>query len=194
MLGDFLSSRWIQGSLVFFFLSVSGSFLYSWHVKRTTAKEFGHHDRFLQGLPIQNETGTAADTIETSQVNFEPGGTPLENQDAQAMANDTDVSPIDDATAFDDLADAFLSDDFVLEEETEIEDVPVSPYGFGPYPEVPTDCPLSVSWEWDAEHLANMKKAMEKGLQERSVSRVEQDTLEKLREFARQEFTGGSFY
>ena len=32
------------------------------------------------------------------------------------------------------------------------------------------------------------------GMSRSSVSRVEQDTLEKLREFARQEFTGGSFY
>lgn len=36
-----------------------------------------------------------------------------------------------------------------LVEESETEEVPVSPYGFGPYPEVPSDYPEEVAWEQD---------------------------------------------
>ena len=172
MFGDLLSSRWIQGGLVFFVLSVSGSFLFSWHVRHTTEKAFARDDRFLQGLPIQNETRTAAGTIDTSGVDFSETQT-LRFTDALQMADATEtVSPIDDTAEFMDVADAFLPDDFVLEEEPP-EDVPVSPYGFGPYPEVPMDYPFNISWEWDEEHLARLKKAVETGLQKRSVSWTE---------------------
>ena len=44
------------------------------------------------------------------------------------------------------MADAFLPDDFVSE-EAPAEDVPVSPYGFGPYPEVPIDFPEQDIWD-----------------------------------------------
>ncbi len=134
MLQYLLSSRLIQTGLVFCVLSVSGSFLYSGHVKRTTDKELAQHQRFLEGLPIQNEIRTAADTRDTSEVDVSETQTLLFT-DASQDANATEVSPSDDV-AFDDLADAFLPDDVVLEEEP-LEDVPVSPYGFGPYPEVP---------------------------------------------------------
>ena len=54
----------------------------------------------------------------------------------EALSNETD-----------DFAEAFLPDDFVSEEEVPAEDVPVSPFGFGPYPEVPADYPFNVDWD-----------------------------------------------
>ena len=39
MFKDLLSSRWIQGGLVFFIVVLSGSQLYSWHVRRTAPLE-----------------------------------------------------------------------------------------------------------------------------------------------------------
>jgi len=60
------------------------------------------------------------------------------------------VSPSEDAAPID-VADAFLPDAIDSAEETA--DVPVSPYGFGPYPEVPTGFPdnLHPIWPWSEE-------------------------------------------
>ncbi len=160
MLQYLLSSRLIQAGLVFFVLSVSGSLLYSWHVKRTTEKEFAQHQRFLRGLQNQNETRTAADTRDTSGVNFEQGQTPDAPNTSQPTDDTETVLPSDEMAAFMDLADALLPDAFVLEEETP-EAVPVSPFGFGPYPEVPTDYTGNVFWEYSEAELAHMKKMME---------------------------------
>ena len=68
----------------------------------------------------------------------EPPGavnTPKEHTDTpmfdETVAESNEAEPLD-------LTEAFLPDDFVAE-EAPAEDVPVSPFGFGPYPEVPAD-------------------------------------------------------
>ena len=122
MFRDLLSSRWFQGCLAFFVLVVGGSLLYSWHVLRTTESDMARHDRLTRGLEKQNETPVLVNT-------------PDENTDTQ-MPDATE--PLENETETLDLADAFLPDDMVSE-EAPAEDVPVSPYGFGPYPEVPAD-------------------------------------------------------
>ena len=131
MFRDLLSSRLIQVGLVFFVVVVGGSLLYSWQTRRTTIAEFAWTD------VVPHETRSEQDTVDTSTVDFEQAGTPLETDDSQ-MSDDTDVSPIDETSEMLEMADAFLPDDFVLEEEP-AEDVPVSPFGFGPYPEIPVD-------------------------------------------------------
>ncbi len=146
-----VSSRLIQGGLVFFVLSVSGSLLYSWHVKRTTDKALAQHRRFLQGHPTPSETRPAVDTQEIRPVDFGETGTSSES-DASQDADDTEPS---DDVAFDDLADAFLPDDVVLSEEP-AEDVPVSPYGFGAYPEIPEGAPIANFDENDSAEMELM--------------------------------------
>ena len=137
MLRDILSgSRAILVGLVFFVLVVGGSLLYSWHVHRTTDAEVARTDVVLQDVN-RDDPRTAADTVDTNTVDFEQTGTDLETDDSQ-MSDDTDVSPIDETSETLDMTDAFLPDDFVAEEEP-AEDVPVSPFGFGPYPEIPAD-------------------------------------------------------
>ena len=131
MFRDLLSSRLIQVGLVFFVVVVSGSLLYSWQTDRTTEAEFAGID------VVPHETRSEQDTVDTSTVDFEQAETPLE-ADGSQMSDDTDVSPIDETSEMLDMADAFLPGDFVLEEEP-AEDVPVSPFGFGPYPEIPAD-------------------------------------------------------
>ena len=139
MFRDLLSSRLIQVGLVFFVLVVGGSLLYSWQTDRTTEAEFA-------GINVvPHETRSEQDTVDTSTVDFEQSETPLETDDS-LMSDDTDVAPIDETSEVLDIADAFLPDDFVSEEEP-AEDVPVSPFGFGPYPEVPSDYPARPTWE-----------------------------------------------
>ena len=143
MFRDLLSSRLIQVGLAFFVVVVSGSLLYSWQTRRTTVAEFTRTD------VVPHETRSEQDTVDTSTVDFEQSETSFEVNDSQ-MADDAEVSPIDEASEVLDRADTFLPDDFVSE-ETSAEDVPVSPYGFGPYPEVPADYPEHLTPIWSRD-------------------------------------------
>lgn len=131
MFRGLLSNRLIQVGIIFFVVVVGGSLLYSWQTRRATVAEFPQRD------VVPHETRSEQDTVDTSTVEFEPSETPLEVDDSQ-MADDTEMSPIDETSEMLEMADAFLPDDFVSE-EAPVEDVPVSPYGFGPYPKVPDD-------------------------------------------------------
>ena len=144
MLRDLLSSRAIQVGFVFFVLVVGSSLLYSWHVQRTTEAEFGKRPLVVESLENKPETSTALVDFQTEGVT----NTPDENTDTP-ISESIEALPNED----DDLADAFLPDDFVSEEEAPAEEVPVSPFGFGPYPEVPTGYPthLLPVWLWSEE-------------------------------------------
>ena len=184
MLHDLLSSRWFQGGLVFFVLVVGGSLLYSWHVLRTTeVSELGKKPLAVESL--KNKQATA-----TTPVDFQTEGsvdTPDENTDTQ-MSEATEALPNETETL--DLADAFLLDDVVSEEEAPAENMPVSPFGFGPYPEVPADYPFTPFWfryqedpeRYDAKYDTEMLKSKE------LLSRV----MVKAWTEGIRDFTGGS--
>lgn len=133
MLRDLLSSRWLQFGLVFFVLVIGGSLLYSWYTLRTTESDMERHDQLAQGIkqnetrpegtvsvPTENETSSLVDTPDETTDTQMPEAT-------EALSNETD--------------------DLVSEEEAPAEDVPVSPFGFGLYPEKPTGFPFNVKWE-----------------------------------------------
>ena len=150
MFRDRLSgSRSILIGLVFFVLVVGGSLLHSWHVHRTTDAEVAETHRKIQPLKNDKESSTTADTTDTSTVDAEHADTDLEADDSQ-MSNDMGVSPIDETPETLDMTDALSPDDFVSE-EAPAEDVPVSPHGFGPYPEIPADYPHLESWDQIAD-------------------------------------------
>ena len=130
MLGDLLSSRLFQGGLVFFVLVVGGSLLYSWHVHRTTeVSELGKKPLTVESLKNKQATGTAPVDFQTEGS----VGTPDENTDTP-ISKEMNALPNETETL--NFADAFLPEGFVAEiEPTENEHI--SPYGFGPYPEVP---------------------------------------------------------
>ena len=145
MLRDLLSSRAIQVGFVFFVLVVGSSLLYSWHVQRTTEAEFGKRPLVVESLENKPETSTAPVDFQTEGVT----NTPDENTDTpisesiEALPNETELA---------DIADAFLPDE-IASEEAPAEEVAVSPFGFGPYPEVPTGYPthLQPVWLWSEE-------------------------------------------
>ena len=162
MFRDILSSsRVIFIGLVFFVLVVGGSLLYSWHVHRTTDAELAETQRKVQPLKNKNEMHTAEDTVDTSTVDFEHVETDPETDDSQ-ISDNTGVSPIDETSEMLDMADAFLPDDFVSE-EAPAEDVPVSPFGFGPYPEVPDGFPQNLMpvWTWSEEKQQEQLEGLE---------------------------------
>lgn len=148
MLSDLLSSRRIQAGLVFFVLVVGSSLLYSWRVQRTTDAELAQSDVLPQQRDTQDKTLITGDTVDTSTVNFEQTETPLDAEDTQPMDDDPTGLPSDDVDPVD-LATAVLPEDFVSA-EAPLEEVLVSPYGFGTYPEVPSGFPdhLQPVWTW----------------------------------------------
>ncbi|MDD9972393.1 MAG: hypothetical protein OXU27_00235 [Candidatus Poribacteria bacterium] len=178
-----LGSRAIFIGIVFFVLVVGGSLLYSWHVHRTTDAELAETQRKVQPLKNKNEMHTAKDTVDTSTVDFEHVETDPETDDSQ-ISDNTGVSPIDETSEMLDMADAFLPDDFVSE-EAPAEDVPISPFGFGPYPEVPADYPSVVLWE-DDDH-GNLPQRTLKNIE--LIDRV----LVKLWSEGERGFKGGAF-
>lgn len=138
MFRDILFSRGLIAGLVFFVLSVSGSLFYDWHVRHTNEAELQRHDQFLRGLETQNKT-RPTETVDVP-TDIELSGsvsTPDENTDT-FMSDETEALPNEIENL--DFVDVFLPDDLVSE-ETPTEDVPVSAYGFGPYPELPPEFP-----------------------------------------------------
>lgn len=80
------------------------------------------------------------DTVETNKVDQSGSVTTSESD-----AGDMEALPRDDAELVD-RTDTREPDALISEGEQVSEDVPVSPYGFGPYPEVPADFPFDASW------------------------------------------------
>ncbi len=152
MFRDLLSSRLIQAGLVFFVLVVGGSLLFSWHVDRVTDREMARHDHFLKGREKQNESHPAP-VVPVPSESENPGlvNTPNETWDTH-KPDETEALP----NAVVDRADMFVPDDFVSAEEAPAADVPVSPHGFGPYPEVPEELPLMESrtvFSWTGKNV-----------------------------------------
>ncbi len=138
MFGDVLSRRWLQVGLAFFVLLVVGSLLYSCHPQRTTEKAMEQHNRSLQEHAEQNETRPAAVDVPTETETPVRVNTLDENPD----------TPTSEATEElpNEIEDTSLPEDSTAEEDI-AEDVPVSPFGFGPYPEIPADFPHLQSWD-----------------------------------------------
>jgi len=138
MLWVLLSKRWFQGGIVFCVVCVVGSLLYSWHVDYVTAREMARHDRFLQERrEKQNETRPVK--AENGNGTAERVETPTEQ--AANIATDTETPEFTSDPVSVDAINAFIPDG-VATAEPPAEEVPVSPFGFGPYPEVPADYPL----------------------------------------------------
>ena len=139
MFRDILSSRGIIFGLVFFVLIVGGAQWYSWHVRRTSQEELEPTNRTVQLLGNKKETrpvqdaGVPIDTEALGELD-----TPIKTGDIPTVSEKTETLPfLDD-----------LTDDMVFTEEEPTEDVPVSPHGFGPYPEVPIDYPKDMTPTW----------------------------------------------
>lgn len=133
MLRDIFSNKGVLIGIFFCILMVAGSLFYSWHVERGIREDAARIRRFLQRIetnkatrmPQQTGAETGVDTPgQTAETAVEPGD--LSSTDTVVptrLAIDTE-GPVDTAAA-------------LIPEETG--DVPVSPYGFGPYPELPEE-------------------------------------------------------
>ena len=151
MFRDLLFSRAIQVGCVFFFIVVGGSLLYSWHVRRDTDVEGTRMKQRVAELKSRRGARTRQDV--RAPADTETLGnteTSLETDDTDTPRSEkTDALPVEDAETSD-LTEAFLPDTSTVEEVAE--NIPVSPHGFGAYPEVPSDYFRTPVWAYpDAE-------------------------------------------
>ncbi len=156
-----LSSRWIQVGLALFLLCVGGSLLYSRHALRTTESEMERHAQLL-GIYEQSKT-RPTEPVNAPTAAESPGlvNTPDENRDTPISGEVQEALP--DETGNLNIAEASLSDDTVSEEAPAAE-VPVSPHGFGPYPEAPGDYFRTPVWAYPDPEFTPGHELMERVL------------------------------
>ncbi len=167
MFRDILLSRAILIGIVFFLGVVGSSLLYSWHVRRTLTAELAGITLATQHLErekarhIAQDAGipTETEVLETSQAH-------LSNDDTQTFSGEAKALLHDEASDSLDIAEAFFPKE--TREEAPTEDVRVSPFGFGPYPELPPGYPNPNLWDYaDALYELSPKRAHDWELRER---------------------------
>ena len=144
MLCDILRNKGVLLCLFFCILMVGGSFFYRWHENRAIQDADAKHQQFLQQLETKKETRTAQDVgVPTdTEVPRQAETMPLETNDTPEGVAGTDTPPME-SEAHTDSVDGFKS---TATGDEDSADVPVSPYGFGPYPELPAGWPIDETW------------------------------------------------
>lgn len=144
MFRDILASRAILAGLVFFMLIVSGSLFYSWHVRRATEAEFAQTDAFPQSFENKKDVGVSQDFESIDTHTLGSSEAPIASDDPQSMSEGQEALPLYNTDAVEMMVP--LLEDIVSAEE-EHPELPASPFGFGPYPEIPPDYPSTVVWK-----------------------------------------------
>lgn len=145
MLLDLISNRIIIGALIFVVVIVVSSLLYSWHVQRISEEELAQL-LTLQQREHKNETYTAGDTVDISPVDFGHAEPLFETEDTPLIDEESTAFTEDDLLIANDMLDMFIE---ATDGIDGIEEAPygVSPFGFGPLPEIPPDYPDQDVWE-----------------------------------------------
>ena len=161
MFRDILLTRSFIASLVFFLLIVCGSLLYYLHVRGTLQTSIAQTKHDIQTLHERNEARTAQDVSVLKETEtFGVLETPIVLDDTNTLISEvTEALPNDELEALD-TADAFLPEEM----ENENAEEPVSPHGFGPYPEVPSDYFRTPMWEYPGYQFAPDHELIERVL------------------------------
>ena len=152
MFRDILSSKLVIAGLTCCVLIVAGSLLYRWHVVSSLRKDEARTQRFLQQL--ESSDGPRAPQQETTtDAQEEQAAAPVATDDDAASVPDISVPRPNSKAARVDTAKA--PEATVANEKTT--NVPVSPYGFGPYPELPEGWPSDIWPRSSPEHELMMR-------------------------------------
>ncbi len=146
-----LSHRAIQAGFVFSFSIVASSLFYSCSVKREVNEEDLQAKRAIEQLksakkvesPSQNDV-TETYSLETFQESPLASDTVSEKDSIQ-----TPIEPSSNESSSDSDSEILESDVFFTSPETQR----VSPLGFGPYPEIPSDYSGFVFWDKSDEEI-----------------------------------------
>lgn len=150
------SSRVILIGIIFFGMVVGGTQLYYWHVRRTGEAELERTRQMVRTLEETEKKRPATNAdVPIDTYTSDTSETPIVFNDTQPMTEEWETLPSNEAES-DELLDAFLVDEILSTEGTN--EVPVSPFGFGAYPEVPHGFPehLMPIWTWSDEKRARL--------------------------------------
>ena len=137
MLKELFSNRLFIGALAFFIFCVVGGTLYISHVEKQGLEELTTDEDSVKQLTEKQQQPTAKAPVgDTSQGGHWHGDEWHETPHAEQQ---TEAPPRQQVP--------IVSNETLHVENTE--DTPVSPHGFGPYPEVPDDYPVKpFSWDY----------------------------------------------
>lgn len=149
MLRELFTSRLFLGGLLCCVLIVAGSLFWSQHVKRELREREAETRRFVQQVEKRDGPRHRAEQMDTVAGQGQ----------AENLVAPDDFSPTaqdaPDTPSLDTDAESVASETEPFLEETVVADatveVPVSPFGWGPYPEVPAGFPIEPSWTWSEE-------------------------------------------
>jgi len=141
-----ITNRHLIGGFVFFVFIVGGSLFYSWHMSREHAARTA---KLLQQLGTDKRVHTVPDADLTAEDALDLVDTPLGTTNTGPVSKDSDALSVDGAEIHGEMTiDLSSRPDAVSDEkvEEEVVDVPVSPFGFGPYPDIPDGMSI-IPWE-----------------------------------------------
>ena len=153
MFRDILSSKLVIAGLTCCVLLITGTLLYRRHVLDDIRKDEARTQRFLQQLKSSDRPSAPQQQETTTDAQEEQAAAPVATDDDAVSVPDISVPRPTEKAAHVDTA---APEEMVSEEDTT--DVPVSPYGFGPYPELPEGWPADQIWpRISAEHELMMR-------------------------------------
>ena len=145
MIRDILTNKWILGGLGFLIIFAGLCYLY-YH--QTTA-----HDREQAAELDEKIRRSEKQQTATTDKTFSPGETAEKLAEVEGknrvVFHLTELPPKKSEIQQTGVVEN------IKQEETTQADAKVSPYGFGPYPEIPADFPFPVEWEFtgsNADH------------------------------------------
>ena len=153
MFRDILSSKLVIAGLTCCVLLIAGTLLYRRHVLDDIRKDEARTQRFLQQLEHRDRQHAPQQQETTTDAQEEQAAAPVATDDDAVSVPDISVPrPTEKAARVDTAA----PEEMVSEEDTT--NVSVSPYGFGPYPELPAGWPADQIWpRISADHELMMR-------------------------------------
>ena len=148
---DVLSSRLVIAATLFALLFIGGAYLIGQYRYATDAVESTTSEKSV--TVKSRRKATASTPVRHPQPNYE--ASPEEKVSSDDSESETEVKSLPDSLTAEEVGFDTKDDQATLTDER------VSPFGFGPYPEVPDGYPLSVSWLQNEEQLARSKEICE---------------------------------
>ena len=143
MPGDFRTNKWIIGGVLLLIIIAGGCYFWYQHSladDRKAAADAAEYARRLENQKAKQEAATETKTTLTKA--------PAENNTAEKLSTNNEVGNNTEAET--------LQQSDTSAQTAETKDVPVSPFGFGPYPEIPDDYiipPDKFNWDFWGETL-----------------------------------------
>lgn len=134
-----LSSKFVISALLVCGLIITACLLWSWQGHRELAEQEAKHAQFLQQITSQKAAPTVQVTGQTeTESETSPNGERLDDTAKEGLPEmKTFLAATDTGSV-----ERFASQGAPIDKEAPTETVRVSPFGFGPYPEVPEGCPV----------------------------------------------------